>query len=76
MPKSAINELVLKEPIQTMSVSPEFKRMAGANGFVTLQDILDTSLNDFHKLPQSGYRMLKELANILEQNGLDELLAD
>ncbi len=71
-----INALVLKEPIQSMSVSPEFKRMAGANGFVTLQDILNRSLNDFHTLPQSGYRMLKELADILEQNGLGELLDD
>lgn len=71
-----INALVLKVPIQSMPVSPEFKRMAGANGFVTLQDILDRSLNDFHTLPRSGYRMLKELADILEQNGLGELLDD
>lgn len=71
-----INELILKEPIQSMSVSPEFKRMARANGFITLQDILDNALNNLHDLPYSGYRMLNELSDILEANGLENLLDD
>jgi hypothetical protein len=50
--------------------------MAIANGFITLQDILDKSLDDLHELPCSGYRMLKELSDVLEANGLTNLLDD
>lgn len=64
------------EPIESLSVSYEFKRMARANGFATLQDILDVSLDNLHELSYSGYRMLKELSDVLEQNGLKELLDD
>lgn len=70
------NRAVLKEPIQSLSVSPEFKRMARVNGFNTLQDILDKALDTLHELPYSGYRMLKELADVLEANGLSSLLDD
>lgn len=67
---------VLTEPIQSLSVSPEFKKMARANGFNTIQDILDNSLDKLHELPYSGYRMLKELSDVLEANGLNNLLED
>jgi len=59
---------LLREPIESLSVSPEFKRMARVNGFVTLQEILNKSLDELHELPYSGYRMLKELSDVLEAN--------
>jgi DNA-directed RNA polymerase alpha subunit len=74
-PRTVKNQ-VLNEPIQLMSVSPEFKQMAQANGFTSIQDILNGSLDDLHKLPSSGYRILKELSDILEDNGLGNLLVD
>jgi len=70
------NRAVLQEPIQSLSVSPEFKKMARANGFKTIQDILDKALDKLHELPYSGYRMLKELADVLEANGLSSLIDD
>lgn len=66
----------LTQPIESLSVSYEFKRMARANGFVTIQDILDKALDTLHELPYSGYRMLKELSDVLEQHGLKHLLDD
>jgi hypothetical protein len=35
--------------------------------------MLDTPLNQFHTLPQSGYRMLREFLNLLDAHGLMEL---
>lgn len=40
--------------------------MAKANSFETLQEILDTSLYEFPFRPLSGYRLLKELLDMLE----------
>lgn len=76
MSARAVNKAVLNEPIQLMSVSPEFKQMARANGFTSIQEILNGSLDELHELPLSGYRMLKELFDILEVNGLENLLQD
>ncbi len=50
--------------------------MTIANGFTTLQDILDKALDNLHELPYSGYRMPKELSDVLEANGLTNLLDD
>ncbi|MBL0744852.1 hypothetical protein [Chryseolinea lacunae] len=57
-----------------MDVSLEFKAMAKANGYKTLEDILQSRLNDLPYKPQSGYRMLKELLDILDANGLTDLI--
>lgn len=76
MPPLKTNHAILREPIPYLPLSPEFKNMAMANGFRTLQDILDTSLDKLHQLPSSGYRMLKELSDVLEANGLTHLLDD
>lgn len=67
---------ILSKPIQSLEVSYEFKRMARANGFNTLSEILDKSVDDLHKLEYSGYRMLKELYNVLEKENLGYLLND
>ena len=66
----------MKETIESHYVSQEFKRMARANGFTTPQNILHTSLDKLHELPYSGYRILKELLDVLEQNGLKHLFDD
>lgn len=76
MPKLKPNNPILQEPIGSLPVSSEFKEMAIANGFTTIQDILDKSLDNLHELPRSGYRMLKELSDVLEANGLTNLLDD
>lgn len=73
---SHVSRAFLTEPIQSLPVSSEFKNMAIANGFTTLQDILDKSLDNLHELPSSGYRMLKELSDVLEGHGLTSLLDD
>jgi hypothetical protein len=64
---------ILKQPITELNVSPEFLRMAQANSFETLQDILDRPLYRFHALPESGYRMLREFMNLLDNYGLMHL---
>jgi hypothetical protein len=76
MPQLKTHHPILKEPIQALSVSSAFNQMATVNGFVTLQDILDKALDNLHELPSSGYRMLKELSDVLEANGLTHLLDD
>ena len=65
---------ILRKPIQTLEVSGEFKAMAKANGFRTLEDILEGPLNDLPFRKLSGYRMLKEFLDILEQNGLGGII--
>jgi hypothetical protein len=76
MPQVKKNNPILQEPISSLPVSSEFKEMAIANGFTTIQNILDKSLDNLHELPCSGYRMLKELSDVLEANGLTNLLDD
>ncbi|HZX74208.1 MAG TPA: hypothetical protein VFE57_07300 [Cyclobacteriaceae bacterium] len=61
---------ILQAPIASLSFSNEFKVMADANGFDTIQQVLSEPL---HTLPQrklSGYRMLKELLDFLEAHNL------
>lgn len=67
---------ILAKPIQGMDASKEFKAMARANGYKTLQDIMEISLGDLPFKPRSGYRMLKELLDILDKNGLVRLVED
>lgn len=50
--------------------------MAKANGFKTLRDILDSPLHELPFKPQSGYRMLKELLDILEASSLSTLVEE
>jgi hypothetical protein len=76
MPQLKTNNPILQEPIHSLPVSSAFKKMATVNGFATLQDILDKALDNLHDLPSSGYRMLKELSDVLEANGLTNLLDD
>jgi hypothetical protein len=61
---------ILQKAIKNLDVSKEFKAMAKANGFKTLQSILETPLHELPFRPQSGYRVLKELLDILEDNSL------
>lgn len=61
---------ILQKAIQGMDVSKEFKAMARANGYKTLQDILDHSLHELPFKKLSGYRMLKEFLDLMDQNGL------
>lgn len=67
---------ILKNGIQGIDVSREFKAMAKRNGYKTLQDILNCPLGELPFKPLSGYRMLKELLDILEENGLADYVED
>lgn len=72
--KRFMDHQILKDPILSLPVTPEFRQMAKTNHFVTLQDILDSDLGQFHALPDSGYRILKELYDILKTYGLEHAL--
>lgn len=67
---------ILHKAIKSLDVSREFKAMAKANGFKTLQDILDSPLHELPYKQQSGYRMLKELLDVLEVHSLSFLVED
>jgi len=64
---------ILQKAIKNLDVSKEFKAMAKANGFKTLQNILDMPLHEIPYKPESGYRMLKEFLDLLHEQGLGEL---
>lgn len=68
-----IDRSVLNTPIYRLPVSEDFIIMAKANGFTTLQEILNKPLHEFHTWPQSGYRMLREFMNLLDTYGLMQL---
>ena len=67
---------ILEKPIHSLNVSKEFKNMASANKFGTLKEVLKESLHTLPFKKQSGYRMLKEMLDILEENGLADLIED
>ena len=71
-----ITHPILQKAIQAIDASKEFKAMAKANGYKTLQDILESSLGDLPFKPLSGYRMLKEFLDIMDQNGLTGFIND
>ncbi len=65
---------ILQKAIQGLNVSKEFKAMAKANGYKTLQNILDHPLHELPFKKLSGYRMLKEFIDLIEENGLANLI--
>jgi DNA-directed RNA polymerase alpha subunit len=71
-----ITHPILQKAIKNLDVSKEFKAMAKANGFKTLQNILDMPLHELPHKPQSGYRMLKELLDLLNEYNIPELSED
>jgi hypothetical protein len=50
--------------------------MASANHYKTLEELLWVPLHELPFKKLSGYRMLKELLDVLEENGLSELVDD
>jgi hypothetical protein len=67
---------VLHKAIASLDVSMEFKRMASANQFNTLAEILREPLHQLPFKKESGYRMLRELLTFLERHGLHDLIED
>jgi precorrin-6x reductase len=67
---------VLHKPIASLDVSKEFKRMAEANHYTTLAEIVREPLRDLPHKQLSGYRLLRELLTFLEQHGLHDLIED
>jgi len=70
------NQNALKLVIDSLDVSAEFKAMANENGFVTLGDMLSVPAGILVQLPQSGYRILAEFLQVLEQHDLLHLTDD
>lgn len=68
-----ITHPILHKAIKNLDVSKEFKVMAKANGFKTLQNILDMPLHELPFKSQSGYRMLREFLDLLEEHSLATL---
>lgn len=67
----------LQKPIAKLAVSDEFKAMAKANGFKTIGELLErVKMKDFPTLKESGYRMLKELLDLLDKENLFHLVED
>lgn len=66
---------VLNQSLARHNISKEFLLMAEQNNFHTLSHVLNTPLYKFHSLPGSGYRMLRELVNLLDRHGLMHLAA-
>ena len=67
---------LLQKPIQSLDVSFEFKAMAMANEFQTLEEILREPLHELPFKRQSGYRLLKEILDVLEENHLSGFIED
>lgn len=67
---------ILKKAIQGMNVSREFKAMARANRYKTLEDILKGPLHNLPFRPHSGYRMLRELLEILRESDLEYIVEE
>lgn len=67
---------LLQQPITTLGVSDAFVEMANVNGYETLADILALPLYSLPFKPSSGYRLLRELLTLLEENGLEGLAED
>lgn len=75
MSKDSANPL-FHLPIDSLLISLEFKKMSQANGFATLQDLLKEPLHELPLKPKSGYRILRELLDILQENGLEDFADD
>jgi|GEM_PF-2538177 hypothetical protein len=65
------NHPILRKAIQGLNVSKEFKAMARANRYRTLADILKDPVQNVPSRSHSGYRMLRELLEILREAGLE-----
>lgn len=71
-----ITHPILHKDIHGLDVSKEFKAMAKANGYKTLEDVLNYPLHELPFKKISGYRVLKELVDLLTNEGLDYLIKD
>lgn len=67
---------ILLRPINELDVSREFKAMAKINGYKTLGEILESNVSELPRRPQSGYRILKEFLDILDEHKLIDLVKD
>ncbi|MBS1505920.1 MAG: hypothetical protein JSS79_04670 [Bacteroidetes bacterium] len=71
-----IPDMILQRPIAQLPLSEEFKRMAEANGFQSLNHALKFPLSELPFKKRSGYRLLAELLQFLEAEGLSECVGD
>ena len=67
---------LLQKSIQGLDFSKEFKAMAKANGYKTLIEILEDPIYDLPTKSLSGYRILKELLDFLDQHGLHSVIPE
>ncbi len=76
MPTSIPNTQLLDQPVDQLPVSAEFGQMMQGLEFTTLRDLLEHPAHQLLKMKGFGYRMLKELITLLENNGLTAWLQE
>lgn len=62
--------------IDKLNTSDQFKLMAKLNGFITLEDIVNSDLDKLPMRDSSGMKMLKEAMDVLREYGLGNLAED
>lgn len=65
---------VLTDQITNLSLSDNFKKMAEANGFETLDEVLSFSVASLMKKPGFSMHVYLELYKFIEKEGCSELL--
>jgi len=67
-------EVVLKEPINNLQFSNEFKAFAHSHHFNTVAELLEEKVSLLLKKPGFNFHMLQELIQFLEQRNMTNLL--
>jgi hypothetical protein len=67
---------ILYQPIRSMNVSKEFKTMARVNGYRTFNDLLKTSAHELPGKEKSGYRILREFLDVLQEHDMMDKISD
>ena len=65
---------VLTEPINHLSLSSDFKRMAEVNGFETLDEVLSFTVASLFRRSGFSIHVYHELYKFLEKEGYSDLL--
>ncbi len=71
-----MNSNVLDQPAEALPVSPEFLEMMQTLHFETLRELLHYPAWQLLGMEGFGYRSLKELVTLLEENGLTDCLKE
>lgn len=68
------NTPILNQPVESLPVIEELTHFMHQKGFATLKDMLAYSAPELLKMEGFGYRCLKSLYQVLEENGCEQFL--